>query len=1000
MMHNTDSSIVRWSLFLALATASTPMVAPLLIAPGLAQSPTPAVFPLPSTVQPGTTVRIDGSSSMATLNQALKQQFEQKYAGTQVNLAETGTPEALQALLDGKIDLAAIGRPLTAEEKARGLNAIPIARPKIAIVVSPDNPFTGSLTNEQFARIFRGEITNWSEVGGPAGPIQLIDRPANSDTRQAFRNYPPFQTAPFETGATAVKLDQDSATAMMQRLGRNGIGYAIANQVVNQPGVRIVPLHNVLPTDPRYAFSQPLAYIYNAAQPSPGAAAFLGYAIAPATQDVIATGLATEAPVATGAITTAQASPVPASPGASPAATPGTAATPRATATLEATISPGEPIAPGTVTPEATSPGTATPKATAIPGAQTAAPETRAAGLPWLWWLLPLGLLALLLGWLARRRSQSPAIEPPTSLPISPPEAAPAAPAVEPPEPEASTLPVPPPIEGAALAEGTTLAAAAAFAADREDERADAEPAAPIEAAEIPVEAEPATPAAPLSPTDGWDLLAVSEPATPTAEFVTPSTPIDPTEGWDLLAPETAVSVATTPGGEAAIASEASLTAGVGEFVASDSPEQLPETLVAAEPFLPTAPSIAPIAAETLPTEQAPSPAMPSGAILAAGIAAASLPNRDPAQSDVEASKFDVGQGDLRDDALANVDEGLPPLPDGYGGSHIVLLPRDPQWAFAYWDVPNEHREAVRRQGGQRLALRIYDVTAIDLNQQSPHSVQQYDCDELARNWYIAIPASDRDYIAEIGYLTADDRWLMLARSNPIRVPPVFPSDWFEEKFLEVNWDDDLRGKVLLELLPPGARTTTGNPLDDKIFGLAESTEALRVAGSLFGSMQHVPGSVPGSAQMIPGSAQMIPGPVSSYVTASGMGMWASGVAAVPTMSGLGLTMSGVGMSGVGFFASMPPIRDRKFWLVAEAELIIYGATEPDASVTIAGQPIKLNPDGTFRFQMAFPDGRLDFPILAIAADGEQNRAIHLQFSRETPVRRTNTREDAIDELF
>jgi hypothetical protein len=110
-------------------------------------------------------------------------------------------------------------------------------------------------------------------------------------------------------------------------------------------------------------------------------------------------------------------------------------------------------------------------------------------------------------------------------------------------------------------------------------------------------------------------------------------------------------------------------------------------------------------------------------------------------------------------------------------------------------------------------------------------------------------------------------------------------------------------------------------------------------------------------------------------------------------MSGFG--MSGVGMSGVGFAA---PMRPRQFWLVADAELIVYGATEPDATVYVGGQPIKLNADGTFRFQMSFQDGLIDYPIFAVAADGEQNRAIHMKFERETPERHTNTKEDAVVE--
>ncbi len=351
------------------------------------------------------------------------------------------------------------------------------------------------------------------------------------------------------------------------------------------------------------------------------------------------------------------------------------------------------------------------------------------------------------------------------------------------------------------------------------------------------------------------------------------------------------------------------------------------------------------------------------------------------AQAEVEAAKFDLGQDDRSGGSLAAVDEGLADLPAGYGESRIVLMPRDPQWAYTYWDIPNEHKEALRRQGGQMLALRLYDVTDINLAYQSAHSIQEYPSDELAREWYLPIPVSDRDYVVDIGYRAADGRWLVLARSAPVRVPPVYPSDWIDDQFITVSWDESLVDRTFLELVPPSRRPAAvgfggGNPIYDQIFGLAQTAEAQRVAGSLYGSQQ-----------MVPVHEQTL----SSYVFPSGVGMWA-----LPTTSGL--TASGIGMSGVGFSASAPPIRPRQFWLVADAELIVYGATEPDATVTIGGRPIKLNSDGTFRFQMSFQDGLIDYPILAVAADGEQNRAIHMKFTRETPERCTNTKEDAVQE--
>ncbi|MEL6578214.1 MAG: DUF4912 domain-containing protein [Cyanobacteria bacterium J06621_12] len=347
-------------------------------------------------------------------------------------------------------------------------------------------------------------------------------------------------------------------------------------------------------------------------------------------------------------------------------------------------------------------------------------------------------------------------------------------------------------------------------------------------------------------------------------------------------------------------------------------------------------------------------------------------------EQQVKGTKFEVGQEENLMETLASVDQDLGELPDGYGESRIVLMPRDPQWAYAYWDIPNVHKEELRRQGGQQLGIRIYDVTDVDLNNQAAHSVQEYLCDELSREWYLPIPVSDRDYVADIGYRCADGRWLVLARSATVSIPPVYPSDWIEDAFITVNWEEDLKGKTLYNLVPPAKKQAMNadaaapeNKLYDAVFGMTQSTESMRMAGSLFGSMQQTPEAA-----------------VSSYVFPSGAGMWA-----VPTASGQN-------MSGAGFSGDLAGARPRKFWLVADAELIVYGATEPDATVTIGDRQIKLNSDGTFRFQMSFQDGVIDYPIKAVAVDGEQTRSIHMNFERETPSRNTNTKAEAVEEWF
>ncbi|OIP72033.1 MAG: hypothetical protein AUK43_04475, partial [Oscillatoriales cyanobacterium CG2_30_40_61] len=257
------------------------------------------------------------------------------------------------------------------------------------------------------------------------------------------------------------------------------------------------------------------------------------------------------------------------------------------------------------------------------------------------------------------------------------------------------------------------------------------------------------------------------------------------------------------------------------------------------------------------------------------------------AQEEVEAAKFSlVGQNYPITNSLSSVDEGLADLPTGYGESQIVMMPRDPEWAYAYWEVSNEHKEMFRSQGGQQLALRIYDVTDIDLDYQTPHSIQEYPCDELAREWYLPIPVSDRDYVVEIGYRCVDGRWLELARSAATRIPPVYPAEWIDDQFITVSWEEELQGKTFYEFPVPTKSYVLAGVHDD-LFGLSKEAEAKRIAGSLFGSMHQV---------VKPQET------VSSFIFPSGVGMWASGVG--ETMSGVGQIMSGAGigqiMSGVG----------------------------------------------------------------------------------------------------
>lgn len=81
--------------------------------------------------------------------------------------------------------------------------------------------------------------------------------------------------------------------------------------------------------------------------------------------------------------------------------------------------------------------------------------------------------------------------------------------------------------------------------------------------------------------------------------------------------------------------------------------------------------------------------------------------------------------------------------------------------------------------------------------------------------------------------------------------------------------------------------------------------------------------------------------------------------------------------------------KNKDFWLVANAELIVYGATEPDAAVTVRGTPIQLRPDGTFSLRFALPDGDHPIPIHGVNADRDMERSIHIEVTRSTRVPET-----------
>ncbi|MFM9266472.1 phosphate ABC transporter substrate-binding protein [Tychonema sp. BBK16] len=256
--------------------ANLPPVTP---AAGGAPPVAATTFSLPASVAAGTVVKIDGSTSMVTINLNLKNGFQTKFSGTTVETKANGSANGIKDLVAGTADIAAISQPLTAQEKSQGLAEVPVALDAIALVVGVNNPFKGGLTSAQVQEIFKGTTQDWSKVGGLAGPIKVINRPEVSGTHQTFKEQV-LKGGNFGTGSNITTLDRDVTTPLLQALGNNGIGYATFAQVVNQKTVRVLPIDGATPDAGNYPYKRQLYYAYKN-PPTQAVKDFLGYATSP-----------------------------------------------------------------------------------------------------------------------------------------------------------------------------------------------------------------------------------------------------------------------------------------------------------------------------------------------------------------------------------------------------------------------------------------------------------------------------------------------------------------------------------------------------------------------------------------------------------------------------------------------------------------------------------------------------------------------------------------------
>lgn len=132
-------------------------------------------------------ISVAGSTTVQPLAEKLAEAFNAQNLSVQIDVQGGGSSVGVKSVGQGQVDVGMASREIKQSEldEYPDLKVFTIARDGIAIVVHPDMPVNG-LTKEQVKAIFAGEITNWSEVGGPDKPIVVVAREEGSGTRAAF----------------------------------------------------------------------------------------------------------------------------------------------------------------------------------------------------------------------------------------------------------------------------------------------------------------------------------------------------------------------------------------------------------------------------------------------------------------------------------------------------------------------------------------------------------------------------------------------------------------------------------------------------------------------------------------------------------------------------------------------------------------------------------------------------------------------------------------------
>ena len=311
-------------------------------------------------------------------------------------------------------------------------------------------------------------------------------------------------------------------------------------------------------------------------------------------------------------------------------------------------------------------------------------------------------------------------------------------------------------------------------------------------------------------------------------------------------------------------------------------------------------------------------------------------------------------------------------LPESYGTKKLFLTARDPHWLYAHWDLTREQQLKLNAQSSDgHLVLRIY------AHKIEGHPTYEIHVHPESRHWFTHVERAGHSYVAELGYYSALGKWTRVSTSSGTMTPPDAVSSETDTDFATIPFEFPFA--KLLELIK--AAVCENLPL-------AQALEELRRHG--YPDLPRVTASV--AVRRLPRANgrrnRNRRSPKSSTLTKSAASGWVRSKS--PSLSAASSRTKSPRSEFRVSASPACPVRSAA-WKNRKASgststprLIIYGATEPDAKVTLGGHEIKLRSDGSFSFRFALPDGKYDLPAVAVSADGTDARAAELKFSRET----------------